>query len=225
VDSFTGEKMLILNEVGEGKFYDVTTGQEKTLADLDGMPALVLSTCSNYSLVWWGSAMHGSCPSVRAYRPAPSDNTFYIIGDTAVYGSNEPTGTAVIVKAVNDPTGALIQPPVAANPFRQVWNDSGSGGSQDGSIWVGVAPDGFVAIGAVANAGYNPPSISNYGCINVSLLTQVSQGLSYIWSDKGSHAHGDVEFWSVPGLPNAFVTSNVYDTPPPNGAYKFRDSQ
>ena len=213
--------MSVFQEQAGDEVMDIATGQTRSRASIS-MPALILSTCSNFNLVWWGSAMHGSCASVQVHRPQPSASTSFIIGDAGVYGSNAPTGAAVIVQSVNDPNGTLMQPPTGWN---QVWNDRGSGGSNDGAIWSARAPDGFIGIGAVANNGYDAPTIPNYRCIDHNLLTQVNSGLTSIWKDQGSHADEDVEFWAIPGLPNAFVTSNNYDNPPPSGAFVFKSGQ
>ncbi len=210
--------MLLLKEQANGELINLATGAPTAAAGLSA-PALVLSPCSTFNLVWWGTEMHGPCPSVQVHRPQPSDPSVFIIGDAAVYGSNPPTGSAVTVKAINDPDNTLLQP---AEGWFQVWNDQGSGGSNDGSIWAPVAPDGFVGIGAVANGGYDPPSIPNYRCLNVSVLMEASSGLVPIWSDQGSHAHEDVAFWAIPGVTNAFVTSGAYGIPPVGGAYGFK---
>ncbi len=210
--------MLIFKQQVNGDLLDLSTFRSTPRA-LVTRPALVLSACYKFSLVWWGSEMHGCCPSVQVHRPRPSDPDTFIIGDAGVYGGNSPTGAAVIVKSINDPDHRLIRRPLG---WTQVWNDQGSGGSDNGAVWSAEAPDGFVGIGAVASLGYDAPIIPNYGCINTSLLTQVTSGLIPIWKDQGSLAHQDVEFWAAPRLPNAFVTSNTYDAPPPEGVYVFR---
>src|SRR6266851_276942 len=130
----------------------------------DDQPTLHFSTTSSYDDVWWGHKMHGCTASVHVWRPrVPSG--WFILGDTAVSGSNYPTGPAVIVRESNPAAKGPILAPPEPDGWNQIWNDSGTGGAQDGSIWQPRPKDGYVAIGSVAASGYNQPSIPSYMCV------------------------------------------------------------
>ncbi|HEU5046644.1 MAG TPA: Vps62-related protein [Rickettsiales bacterium] len=198
------------------------TGKSITLEELreSGVPALQFAVTNQYDLVWWGSKMHGSCSSVRVYRPLPPDDTWSIVSYCAVYGSNPPPGPALIVQEVNrDPQNPILMPPNPQNPFFEIWNDRDTGGSQNGSIWIPQAPQGYYFIGNVANGqgyqgaftGYEMPIIPDLMCVRADLCT-VTQATYQIWNDHTSGASfGNAAFWALNGIPNAFVTGTDYD--------------
>jgi hypothetical protein len=172
-----------------------------------GEPSLYVSYTSTYNFIY-NDEGSGSDGDVGIWRPAPSDNNYFIVGDYAQGNYGNPIGSSLIVTAVNDdPSNPLLLPPIR---YEQVWNDSGSGGDYDGSIWRPVAPDGYVTLGCVATLGYNAPIIPNFRCIRKDMVTDSSVG-SLIWSDLGSGADGDVSLWQVQGVLGVFVTQENYN--------------
>jgi hypothetical protein len=176
-------------------------------ASAKGEPTLIVSNTSIYTWLYndkgSGAHMDGSF-----YRPTPSDPDYFILGDYAQGNYNAPTGSSLIVKAINDdPDYPLLKGPVSYN---EVWNDHGSGGDYDGSIWYPVAPDGYIAIGFVCNGGYDPPSIPSYRCVRKDLAVDAQPG-SLIWNDQGSGAHMDVSVYQIVGVTSAFVAQGNYD--------------
>ncbi|MDR6941123.1 Vps62-related protein [Mucilaginibacter pocheonensis] len=172
-----------------------------------GEPSLYVSYTSNYNFIYndQGSGADGD---VGIWRPSPTDNNYFIVGDYAQGNYGAPSGSSLIVTAVNDdPDYPLLKAPIR---YDQIWNDKGSGGDYDGSIWRPVAPDGYVVLGCVAALGYDAPSIPNYRCIRKDMVTDAAVG-SLIWSDKGSGADNDVSLWQVQGVTGAFVAQGNYN--------------
>jgi hypothetical protein len=127
-----------------------------------GSPTLIVSTTSTYDWVW-NDQGSGADLDVTIWRPHPSDAGFFIVGDYAQGDYASPSGVAVIVKAINDdPSSPLIKPPKKFNP---IWNDKGSGGDNDGSIWYPVPEDGYVTLGFVGQIGYDPPKLTNFATL------------------------------------------------------------
>ena len=183
-----------------------------------GSPTLLVSTTSIYDWIY-NDQGSGSHMDVTIWRPHPSDSTFFFIGDYAQGNYSAPSGVSLIVKAINDdPSNPLIKPPISFNP---IWNDQGSGGDHDGSVWYPVPPDGYVTIGFLGQSGYNPPVLSNYACLRRDLCEPTVVG-PLIWSDKGSGAHQDVSLYSIVGVPNAFVAQADYD-PYSGTVYKLKN--
>jgi VPS62-like protein len=179
----------------------------KTGKEAKGEPTLLVSNTSNYGWIYddrgSGSDMDGSF-----YRPYPTDASFCILGDYAQGNYNSPIGTSVIVKAINDdPKSPLLKAP---NDYSQIWNDQGSGGDYDGSIWYPKAPDGYLAIGFVASSGYDKPSIPSYMCVRRDLVVDAQPG-SLIWNDQGSGADEDVAVYQIVGASGLFVAQGNYD--------------
>jgi hypothetical protein len=174
---------------------------------VQGEPSLLISTTASY--IWICSDVgSGSNSDVTLFRPNPDDSSYFILGDYAQGNYGSPTGTSVVVKAINDdPAAPLLKP---AKAWNLVWSDKGSGGDYDWSVWAAAAPDGYVAIGMVATLGYSAPDIQNYRCVRKDLAQQ-SSATAQIWSDKGSGADDDVTLWGVTGMPNTFVAQANYD--------------
>lgn len=184
-------------------------------AAANGEPTLITSATSSYTWIW-SDVGSGADQDVSIFRPVPSDTSFYIVGDYAQGNFNSPTGTSLIVKAVNDdPDNPLLKAPVR---YEKVWDDADSGGDNDGSIWRPVAPDGYLSLGFVANAGYDQPVIANYMCIRKDLVTDSSAG-GQIWSDKDSGANMDVTVYQLLNVAGAFVAQGNYE-PYVGPAYK-----
>jgi len=188
----------------------------RATAQAQGEPALVVGTTSIYDWVYDDKGS-GADNDVTVWRPHPSDSNYYIIGDYAQGNYGAPTGTAYVVKAVNDdPNNPLLKAP---KTYNQIWTDRGSGGDSDGSIWYPVPEDNYVAIGFVAQLGYDMPS-PKYACLRKDLVELTDVG-ALIWKDKGSGAHDDVAFYKIVGVPNAFVAQANYD-PYSGNAYKIK---
>ncbi|HEX7316671.1 MAG TPA: Vps62-related protein [Pyrinomonadaceae bacterium] len=179
----------------------------KTEKTTQAEPTLLVSLTSNYNWLYNDHGT-GSSMDVSVYRPAPSDSTFFIVGDYAQGNYNNPYGPSLIVKALNDnPSNPLLKAPTG---YSQVWNDHGSGGTYDGSFWYPVAPDGYVSIGCVCNGGYNPPVIPQYMCVRKDLTTS-AQGGPLIWNDRGSGANMDVSLYQIVDVPGTFVAQGNYN--------------
>jgi hypothetical protein len=172
-----------------------------------GEPSLLLSTTSNYAWLYDDSGS-GAHMDVAIYRPTPTDVSFAIVGDYAQGNYAAPMGSSLVVKAINDdPSSPLLKPPTGYN---QVWNDQGSGGHNDGSVWWPVPPDGYVAIGCVGQSGYDTPAGVPYACVRQDLASPTGV-LNTIWTDAGSGAHGDVSLFTPMGVPSAFVAQPNYN--------------
>lgn len=162
---------------------------------------LFASTTSDYTFVC-NDAGTGSDRDLAAFRPTPAKG-FFILGDS---GTNK--GSAITVKVRNDnPANPVLMPPTG---YTQVWNDAGSGGDTDFAIWFPKAPDGYIAIGCVANKTHKEPKIDNYRCVRKDFVEETKVGPS-IWSDKGSGASGDVVLYKIDRVANCFVAQNNYD--------------
>jgi len=174
---------------------------------IQGEPTLFVSTTSVYTWLYNDSGS-GASMDVTLYRPAPTDISYSILGDYAQGNYSNPTGTSLIVKAINDdPNFPLIKLPI---DYSEVWDDKGSGGNHDGSVWFPVPPDGYISIGFVGQTGYSKPSLQNYACLRRDLCVDAAPG-QLIWNDRNSGAHGDISIYQIVGVPGSFVAQSNYN--------------
>jgi Vacuolar protein sorting-associated protein 62 len=209
IDAPDGTMARYDNRIGKGNRMSTTLAppQHVIRTGEKGEPTLIVSTTANYGWIY-SDAGSGAHMDVTIYRPYPTDPGVYCVGDYAQGNYSSPSGVSITVKAVNDdPSHPLLAAPLHYN---EIWNDHGSGGDHDGSIWYPVPPDGYVSLGFVCNGGYDQPNIPTYRCVRRD-LTEATQAGPLIWNDQGSGAHMDVSLWQLVGVPNAFLAQGNYN--------------
>ena len=188
--------------LGQPPIHTIRAGKEGA----QGEPTLQVSVTSLYSWIY-DDRGSGASMDVSIYRPTPSDPTYKILGDYAQGNYYSPSGSSLIVRAINDdPQFPLLKQPV---DYSEVWNDKGSGGNHDGSIWFPVPPDGYLSIGFVCQSGYSKPSVANYACVRRDLCVDSSPG-QLIWNDRNSGAHMDVSLYQLIGVTGVFLAQGNY---------------
>lgn len=160
---------------------------------------------SDYVKIYTDSGT-GAWRDASIWRPHDPENGYYPVGDVAERSHNKPQISSILVKDVGD---GLVAPP---DDFSEIWNDRGSGGSQDVRVMKMNPPNGYKCIGAVAVIGYkNMPNRNNYRCVK-SLYT-IKGSYDLVWKDKGSGASRDVGLWRHrrSGGDTNGVESNTFD--------------
>lgn len=157
------------------------------------LQVMILNT-TQFQLLYNDSGS-GADYDVQTWRPSPPMG-FSSLGDHAesasgysIYGTS-PLGAVIVVKDVTESQTALAAP----TGFTQVWNDSGSGGDEDGSFWYPTAPEGYVALGCVAQIGDTEPSTDVMMCVREDLVMFAPSG-PLVWSGHSSGAHEKVALW------------------------------
>jgi hypothetical protein len=152
----------------------------------------------------WRDRGSGQPDDGQYYHPVGGDG-FKPLGSVGWRGYWNPNGLdwAMVVKA--KPGSDALAPP---DSYRFVWNDRGSGSDDDGSFWMPIPPPGYVALGTVAQAGYDVPGLDDVVCVREDLTVPGEAG-SYIW--KYVVFPGTVRFasWRV-DPPNAGPHDNAY---------------
>jgi hypothetical protein len=175
---------------------------------MSGPPILTFGTVNQFQLMYCdkgsGADMDGSF-----YRGLVQGDTTFLLGDYAQGNYNAPSGSLLTVSVQNDdPNSPALLPPTG---YALIWGDQGSGADMDGSIWMPIAPQGYVALGAVSQTGYNTPYIPNLRCIRFDLVKPGIIG-SLIWNDQGSGAHMDVACYAT-NAPGLFYAQGNYNAP------------
>lgn len=132
------------------------------------------------------------------------------LGHYAHASHAKPTTVMIAVRAGNDPS-AVAYP----KDYQRIYHDAGTGGDQDGSIWMPVAPQGYRALGTVGMNGHGKPSPSAVVCVRNDLTTYASVG-KRLFTDSGSGGDLDLGVYAIKP-PNvvqdskeSFVTSGSF---------------
>ncbi len=128
----------------------------------------------------------GANAEVSVWRPiAPVGQG--LLGDQVVAGHGMPGAAALVLEDQGD----ALAPP---RGFELVWQDTGSGGVNDVSLWNPIPALGYVCMGTVAVVGYTPPQIDQLRCVHHSLVQRGQP--AYTWDDAGSGAVWDGSMWT-----------------------------
>ncbi len=135
---------------------------------------------------------------------------FSSLGHYAHASHAKPTTVMIAVRTGNDPT-AIAFP----RDYQRIYHDAGTGGDQDGSIWMPIAPSGYRALGMVGMNGHGKPPANAVVCVRNDLTTYASMG-KRLFTDAGSGGDLDLSVWSIQP-PNvvqdskeSFVTSGSF---------------
>lgn len=90
-------------------------------------------------------------------------------------------------------------PSPVASPlgYNQVWKDEKSGAAKDGSSWRPIPPNGYIALGDVAQSGWSAPKNTDVWCVRQDTVRQGSFGANSVWDEKKSGAKANVSVWEV----------------------------
>lgn len=140
----------------------------------------------------WNDIGSGGDYNGSYYHPITTDGYFPLgsLGFREYYNPNGVWGV-MVVKA-KPGSEALAHP----TDYILVYNDIGSGANDDGSFWTPVPPNGYVAMGTVAQSGYNKPSLTDVVCVREDLTVPGESG-DFIWIDKGTGANMWLGTWRI----------------------------
>lgn len=146
----------------------------------------------------WDDSGSGADKDGYFFLPEVNNNEYIIGGHASGKRRSKFHCVTTVSPAKNNPEGApnLLVKPV---DWKQVWKDSGSGATKDGSFWQALPPDNnYVCIGSVSQLSHNTkPNIPNYRCVHKSLTEKIVLS-GAVWSDKGSGSDQQVSIFSLP---------------------------
>ncbi|MBD3393849.1 MAG: DUF946 domain-containing protein [Chitinivibrionales bacterium] len=208
---------LIVNRIG---FYPRRIALNSYIADFSGtdkivmqhsdlpcidVGGLLLGFVDQFELLWWDKGS-GADWDGSYWRPVvDSTNGFTPLGS---YGRNlwsDPSGKtyALVVKEID--TTALAAPV----DYTLIWKDQGTGSNIDGSFWQPVPPEGYVACGTVAEAGWDKPSLDRVVCVREDLATAAEAG-SHFWYYMVAFDGGAINFKTSPIKPKEEPTFGTF---------------
>lgn len=146
----------------------------------------------------WDDSGSGADLDGYFFIPTLGNNDFMIGG----HASQKRTSKYHCVTTVSEPASkSKGAPPLLVVPtdWRQVWKDSGSGATKDGSFWQAIPPDNnYKCIGSVSQLGHNTkPNLPKYRCVHTSLTDDIVTS-AIVWSDIGTGADKQVTIFGLP---------------------------
>lgn len=126
----------------------------------------------------WDDAGTDADKDFRTSR-AKKDGDWYPIGDC---GNDTCSKPQYLIRSVygKHPVG-----------FEKVWDDKGSGGWKDYSLWKPIAPVGYKCVGHVGNSHHNnEPEKESIMCVP-SCAVEKGSSKGSVWTDSGSGANQD----------------------------------
>lgn len=154
----------------------------------------------------WNDAGSGASRNGGFWHPN-SDGEFRPVGSVGVGNHKDINGSYSAVLIARNPAATqtanaegMYESPVASPiGFTQIWKDEGSKAKSDGSFWRPIPPNGYVALGDVAQHKWSSPSVVDVWCVRRDLVLPSSFGTPSIWDDKKSGAKGNVSVWEIRG--------------------------
>ncbi|MFC2133745.1 Vps62-related protein [Bacteroidota bacterium] len=136
---------------------------------------LLISFAQTFQFRWTDQGS-GMSTDGSYYHPVTTDG-FKPLGSLGYGGYYNPNGIhGVMVVKAKTGSDALAAP----LDYTHIWNDQGSGANNDGSFWAPVPPNGYKALGIVAQSGYNKPSLDDIVCVRED-LTVLGETGGVVW--------------------------------------------
>jgi hypothetical protein len=157
---------------------------------------LLIRYVNDYVWQWNDSESEGTY-YISYWHPVAGGDGWFPLGSIAwnTWGNPSPTVPMVVAKDSGG-TGALAAP----IDYAYIYDDSGSGGRYDGSMWKPVCPAGYVALGAVTNSGYGKPPLDAVRCVEASYTTPGTIG-AWLYDDRNTGATDYLSLWEI-GYPD-----------------------
>ncbi len=153
---------------------------------------LLLTYTDQFTWIWDDSGS-GATDDGSFWAPVPPAG-YRALGSLGRSGWGNPSNSVamVCVKTVNG-SDALADPV----DYQLAYEDRGTGGDHNVSVWKPIAPAGYAALGMVARTGYgNKPSTTDIACVKKTLLTPGICG-SWFWDDSNSGGSQNFGGWYV----------------------------
>lgn len=177
-----------------------------------------LCPCTNFERIWVSSKEIGHHDHLTFWRPQAPSN-YVILGDCVTSRPNPPSQT---VMAVNSTYGRVRKP----IGFQLIGSCSSIQVSEwhskldsDCSLWLPIAPPGYLAVGCVAHVGSQPPPNHVVHCIRSDLVTSTTYS-ECLFSVRASHSYASgFSIWHVDNVFGSFYAHTSYSFPPPDQCF------
>ncbi|KAG8370579.1 hypothetical protein BUALT_Bualt14G0131800 [Buddleja alternifolia] len=135
-----------------------------------------LSPCTNFDRIWVSPKESGHLSNLTFWRPRAPSN-YVVLGDCVTSGPSPPSQSVLAVSntygRVRKPVGFELIGLFLSTQEEQN-EEVSSNIDSDCSLWLPVAPPGYLAMGCVAHVGSQPPPNHIVHCIRSDLVTSTT---------------------------------------------------
>lgn len=126
-----------------------------------------------------------------------------MLGDMASYGTDKPPNPTMIVKDSSYQDEAWLAKPVS---YKLEWRETKKGKSSPAAFWIPIPPEGYVALGCLAQTGNTEPSVDLIRCVKKSMVFETSIYDSSCWSGTSNDRQGwPLSLWQVDNSLHTFI--------------------
>ncbi|CAI9779714.1 unnamed protein product [Fraxinus pennsylvanica] len=180
-----------------------------------------LSPCINFDRVWVSPKENGRLSNLTFWRPRAPSN-YVILGDCVTSRPNPPSQA---VLAVGNTYGRVRKP----LGFKLIGLFSGIQGLQGGeghsdvdcdcSLWLPVAPPGYLALGCVAHVGSQPPPNHIVHCVRSDLVTSTAYLECIVNASTNSSFESGFSIWRLDNCIGSFYAHPFDGFPPKDSCF------
>ncbi|XP_012842600.1 PREDICTED: uncharacterized protein LOC105962815 isoform X1 [Erythranthe guttata] len=147
-----------------------------------------LSPCTNFDRIWVSPKANGRLSNMTFWRPRAPAN-YVVLGDCVTSRPNPPSQSVLAVSnaygRVRKPLGFKLIGLFSSIQGQQT-DQILSSADSDCSLWLPIAPPGYLALGCVAHVGSQPPPSHIVHCIRSDLVTS-STYLECLLNSSANH--------------------------------------
>ncbi|OMO58553.1 hypothetical protein COLO4_34529 [Corchorus olitorius] len=190
--------------------------QNQAAAALQFGNAIPLAPCTNFDRIWVSPKENGSHNNLTIWRPQAPSN-YVILGDCV---TSRPIPPSQAVLAVSNTYGR-VRKPVGFNLigfFSHVLGFEGVDGhtdvDSDCSLWMPVAPPGYISMGCVANIGKHPPPTHTVYCLRSDLVTSTTCSECMLNVPSNQQFNSGFSIWRLDNVLGSFYAHSSTECPP-----------
>ncbi|GMH18990.1 hypothetical protein Nepgr_020831 [Nepenthes gracilis] len=180
-----------------------------------------LAPCNNYERLWVSPKENGPLYNITFWRPRAPSN-YVILGDCV---TSRPVPPSQAVMAVSNTYGRVRKP----LGFRLIGflsviqglneNRVAEDTYNDCSLWLPVAPPGYIALGCVANVGSQPPQTHTTYCIRADLVTSTTYSECIFNVPSNTCMSSGFSIWCLDNILGSFYAHPSAIRPPKENCY------
>ncbi|CAA0829437.1 calcium-dependent lipid-binding family protein, partial [Striga hermonthica] len=174
-----------------------------------------LSPCTNFDRIWVSPKENGRLSNLTFWRPRAPSN-YVILGDCVTSRPNPPSQSVLSVSntygRVRKPLGFELIGTFPSIQGQQSEEDL-SNIDRDCSLWLPVAPAGYLALGCVANVGSQPPPNHTVYCIRSDLVTSTAYLECLVNSSANHIFESGFSIWRIDNCLGSFYAHPSAECP------------